>query len=217
MPLLFVTAFIVGFSGAMMPGPLLTVAITEAMKGGYRSVLLVVGHAAAELVLIAGLFLGLQLVLGNGIVKAAIGILGGGFLAWMSYGILSGVARDEVSLDLEAGDADGTGSVSRFGPTWTGAVVSASNPYWMLWWATVGLVFLKKGLALGLVGAGVFFVGHILADFAWYGMVVVLVVTGRRWITQGVYRGVLAACGAVLLVLALRFVFEGIALLDSVV
>ncbi|HEY3298723.1 MAG TPA: LysE family transporter, partial [Armatimonadota bacterium] len=68
MPILkiFAASFMVALSGAMMPGPLLTVTVSQTVRRGFiASVLLMIGHALLELVLVAGLIFGLGGVLKN--------------------------------------------------------------------------------------------------------------------------------------------------------
>ena len=51
--LLFSNSFLVGFSGAMMPGPLLTVGIAETPRSGWRTgPIISIGHAIAEVVVV---------------------------------------------------------------------------------------------------------------------------------------------------------------------
>ncbi|HWI55260.1 MAG TPA: LysE family transporter, partial [Desulfobacteria bacterium] len=137
LPNLFLTAFWLAFSGAMMPGPMLTVTINESMKRGKMAgPLIVLGHAILELVLVTGMIFGLNLIISNQSVTAGISIVGGGFLLWMGWDMIKSVFSGSVSLHL---DAEGTGN--KLGPVLSGIMTSLSNPYWSLWWATVGLSF----------------------------------------------------------------------------
>jgi hypothetical protein len=60
-----------------------------------------------------------------------------------------------------------------------------------------------------------FFIGHILADFAWYALVAFIVATGRKFMKAAVYRGLLIVCGLALLSLGGYFVTSGIKFLTS--
>ena len=78
MALLFLTALAVGYSGAMMPGSLLTYVIRQSLRDGPKvGFLVMIGHAVLELVLIACIFLGLDMVLKSDAAQIAIGTLGG--------------------------------------------------------------------------------------------------------------------------------------------
>ena len=65
-----------------------------------------------------------------------------------------------------AGHHDGMAHGGIREPIVGGIVVSLSNPYWIIWWATVGATFMTQSLELGLLGIGAFYVGHILSDFS---------------------------------------------------
>ncbi|MDI6891713.1 MAG: LysE family transporter [Actinomycetota bacterium] len=198
---IFTAALGIAFSGAMVPGPLLTVTIFEsARRGSGAGFLIVVGHAALELVLVIGFLFGLQRFLGNPFVVRAIGVVGGVFLLWMGFGMLRGYAR-RVVLNL-----DGDEKKIRLGPFAEGIVVSLSNPYWTIWWITIGLALAIYSLKYGLLGLSVFYVGHILGDFIWYGLVIAGVVSGRRFLSDRVYRAILLVCGLFLILLAVCFI-----------
>jgi threonine/homoserine/homoserine lactone efflux protein len=82
-------SFILGLSGAMMPGPVLAVTITETLKRGFMAaVFIVLGHSVLELFTVILLSLGVGTVLNNTIAAGIIGLIGGGVLLWMTTGIL---------------------------------------------------------------------------------------------------------------------------------
>lgn len=198
-------AFLIGFSGAMAPGPLLTVTITETVRRGRRAaIMLMVGHALLELVFIAAFMLGLQFVLANRAVATVISLGGGGFLIWTGAGLLRDVLVRHVSLDLHA-----AGERPRYGPVMDGIATSLSNPYFTIWWATIGATLVLEALAVGPAGMLAFYIGHEGADFAWYGAVIAAVSSGRRFITPKVYRGLLGTLAALVLALGLYYVGSG--------
>ena len=83
---IFTTSFLVGFSGAMMPGPLLGVTVSEAARRGFKAgPLIVAGHSLPELLLVLLLALGLASVIGREGVKVAIGFVGGLFLLYFGW------------------------------------------------------------------------------------------------------------------------------------
>ena len=92
---------------------------------------------------------------------------------------------------------------------WLGILASISNPYWTLWWATVGLAFLTTAARSGPPGIAVFFLGHISGDLAWYTLVSVGASKGRRFLGTPLYNGVLFACAAILVVLGAWFIWYG--------
>lgn len=189
-------AFLLALTGAMAPGPMLTVAIEHAVTRGRRpAMLLLVGHGVLEAVLLVGLAFGLNRVLTLPVVTMGLSLVGGAFLVWMGGALFADVVRRRVSLQALPADER---RPSRWGPVARGAVVSLSNPYWTIWWATVGLKLASDGLAVGPAGIAAFFFGHELADIAWYGLVIHAVASGKRFMTETLFRSVLAGCAVFL-------------------
>lgn len=204
---IFFTSFLVGLSGAMMPGPVLTLTITETMTEGPRSgILLIVGHAILELLMFFGfVYIGLHLFLQNDIVIRTIGILGGAYLLWMGITIIKDVWGGELSVEI---DSQGRGKSSKLGSTVKGALVSLSNPAFPLWWATIGAKFVIESLKYGKTGLSFFYTGHILSDFLWYGLVIGAVVSGKKIFTSKAYKIILLVCGIFLIILAGVFILN---------
>ena len=75
--IIFSTSFLVGLSGALMPGPLLAVTVGEAARRGFwAGPLLILGHGILELALVVALVAGLSRLVGNNLVSGVVGIVG---------------------------------------------------------------------------------------------------------------------------------------------
>lgn len=210
---IFAVAFVLALSGAMMPGPLLTVTIAQTARRGFiASVLIVLGHAILELLLVGGLILGLGNVLRTHNAMLFVAIVGGSMLLWMGWGMIrEGLAGREAAGDpSREADLSAVETKSNARLVACGIGVSLSNPYWVLWWATVGisgLTFARELTGSVVMAVGGFFLGHILGDILWYLSVGLAVVTGRRLLSPVVYRRIISVCGAFLLFLGGSFLY----------
>jgi threonine/homoserine/homoserine lactone efflux protein len=205
-----VQAFIVGLSGAMSPGSYLTVTIARTMqKGPFSASLMLVGHALLEALLLIGFAFGLQHFLQLSTVMLVLAIVGGAVVVWMGYALLAGALRGTIAADLESAEDSGM-SGHPLGAVAHGAGVSLSNPYWTIWWATIGVKLAADGLAIGPVGVAAFFIGHQLADVSWYTFVIVVVHRGKGLLTPRVYGTIMGVLGGVLLYIGARFIGQGL-------
>jgi len=200
------TSFVVGLSGAVMPGPLLALTIAEAAQRGFwAGPLLIAGHAVLELALVVGLVKGLSRFLRHHRVVGLIGLLGGLCMMWMGFAMCSSPGYLSLSPQSPPRELGTTGILVLFG-----ALVSIANPYWSIWWATIGVNYILRSTPQGIPGITSFCVGHIFADFAWYSFISFAVATGAKVMNQAVYRGLLLACGVVLFGLGIYFMVTGI-------
>jgi threonine/homoserine/homoserine lactone efflux protein len=132
--LIFTTALLVGFSGALMPGPLTAVTVEHTLRRGYPAApLATLGHTLLEAVMVILLIVGLGEYL-------ALPYITAGYRGGRGNGAgLDGVRHDQKrSSGTSSLDISSTGEPKVKLTFWSGLIATASNPYWFLWWATVG-------------------------------------------------------------------------------
>ena len=200
---LFVTSFIVALSGAVMPGPLLTVTITESSRrGAMTGPLLIAGHALLELGLVVALLMGLAPLLKTDRVFIVIALVGAAVLLWMGIGMLRSLPT--VTLDTDGDAGQGRNLIL------SGIVMSLVNPYWTIWWASIGLGYVLHSLNAGPLGVAAFFTGHISGDLFWYAAVSTAIWKGRRLMSDRGYRFLIAVCAVFLIVFSFLFAWSGV-------
>jgi threonine/homoserine/homoserine lactone efflux protein len=99
----------------------------------------------------------------------------------------------------------------------SGILMSVANPYWIIWWATIGLGYILYSWRFGFWGIAFFFVGHILADLVWYSLIAAAVAGGRHFLTHRFYRGLIAVCAVFLMVFAGYFAYAGFEKLNAII
>ena len=210
---IFFLACGVGFSGALMPGPLLTINIRESLKTGFwAGPKLMLGHALLEAMLVLALLFGLDTLVKLPLSKGIISILGGLFLFWMAYGMLFKEGKEGLNLQ-GGGEQPAPENARRMNPILTGALISLANPYWTLWWATLGLSFLVQAQAIGVFGILLFYSGHIFADFLWYSLISLAVSKGKAYLSPKLYRGIIIVCAFFLFYLSFDFLWNSVQIL----
>ena len=208
MAMIFISALAVAFSGAMMPGPLLTYTIRQSLSAGpYSGFVIIAGHAILELALIILIFMGFDIILQSDSAQSVIGLVGGLLLVYMGADMVINSLKNKVKIELNNNKSK-TGNM-----LFSGFVISAANPYFLLWWAIIGLGFLIQAYKLfGTAGVLVFFTGHILADFIWYGFVSVIVGTTRKFIKVNLYRAIIVFLGGLLIIFGGTFFYNALSI-----
>ncbi len=189
-----------------MPGSLLTYTIRKALSDGPRAgFVIVTGHALLELALVIVIFLGFDMVLQSKQAQVGIGLVGGALLAYMGADMIRSAAKNRLTVRMDP-EKSGSGSMLGYG-----VVLSATNPYFLLWWAVIGLGFMMQSYqSFGYTGAAIFFLGHITADFGWYGLISIVVGNTRRFIREKPYRVIIAALGFMLIFFGIKFILDAI-------
>lgn len=204
MAVLFLSALTVGFSGAMMPGSLLTYTIQQSLKTGVRAgILITVGHALLEAGLILLIFLGLGSILKTNLAQIIVGLAGGALLAIMGIQMVLGSVRNTIQIQT----AGGQEKARNVRLVLSSAVISITNPYFLLWWMVVGLGFIMQSYStLGTAGVAVYYFGHISADFIWYVSISAVIGKTRKFIKETPYRIIIAALGGLLVYFGANFI-----------
>ena len=203
---IFIGSFIIGLSGAIMPGPVLVVVVGQTPRRGFwTGPLVVLGHGVLESLLVAALILGMAEFFSSSTVLSAVAVIGGAVLLYMGVDMLRSAGK--LTLIAEAGSSSDSRDLN---PVLAGVLTSLANPYWTLWWATIGLGYMVIAREKGAAGLAAFLTGHIMADLVWYSVISSLVAGGKRWLTDSIYRGMIRFCAVVLLFFALYFGWHGL-------
>jgi len=213
--IIFSLSLLMSLSGALMPGPMLTYTISRTLRTTRRGWLtgarVVGGHAAVEALLVIALVLGVVGFLQAPLAVKSVAAVGAALLIYMGVSLLLETARGRGIELAEEGAAPGgapgtrTSFATRLPPVLAGVLVSMSNPYWWVWWVTIGAAFLiRYDVSLQHWPALVaFFVGHELGDLGWFSAVSIVLSLGRNRIPKGVAAGIQAFCGAAIVGFAL--------------
>lgn len=198
--LIAASSFMIALSGAMVPGPLFTITVSESIRrGASAGPRLILGHAILELLIIVMILSGLSPFLRHELSRQVIGLVGGCMLVLM--GIVTLKNLSSISLDLSA-----KGDGKEMNLIVTGIIGSLANPYWVIWWATIGLGYLMSSMKYGFAGVAVFFLGHISADLLWYSIISYAAAKGRKVMGDKSYRAVLAVCALFLIAFGVWFI-----------
>jgi threonine/homoserine/homoserine lactone efflux protein len=182
--------FVIGLTGALAPGPTLVATINASIAGDWTTGLKVsLGHAIVELFLVILILLGLATVA----LPYTTVIAGIGGIALVVFGILT--IRGSRKATMRTSEVQTIAN-----PYMAGLVTSAANPYFWIWWLSIGSAMVIAGLEGGLALAGAFMVGHWTADIAWYTLVSTGVSKGKTLFSDTVYQKIMGLCGIFLIV-----------------
>ena len=87
--------------------------------------------------------------------------------------------------------------------------MSLANPYWVIWWAEIGLGYVTYSIQFGLPGLISFFAGHLSADIAWYTLVSFSIAKGKKLLTDSAYRILTGVCATAIAGFAFWFAYSG--------
>lgn len=203
LPSFIVTIVFVTASGALAPGPLFFAAISHGTRSGARGGLAFsIGHTLVEFPLVIMLALGLLIVAREPTVKVSIGVVGG--LALLIFGAVQ--IRDCLKSKFNAPKSSGIASRN---PLVVGLTFTGLNPFFILWWLTVGGDLILDSLAFAwLSGVILMYFSHVWMDYAWLIAVAHFArigtnVVGTRW-----YRTILILFGPALVCFGLLGLYE---------
>lgn len=182
------TAFLIGLTGALAPGPTLVATVNSSLKYGWTAgPKIAAGHALVESLIFLSIVGGLYVIMQQ--YSRTIALVGG--LALIIFGILT--AKGAGSATMSATDGKAVAN-----PYLAGIITSGANPYFWIWWLSIGSALVLSGLQTGLMMAAIFMIGHWGADFGWYLLVSTSLDRGRSILSEKNYRRILGLCGVFL-------------------
>lgn len=204
-PSLFVTVVLVSASGVLAPGPLFFANITFGSQRGFLAgIASSTGHLTVELPLIILLALGLVSVGNEKFVQETVSIVGG--MTLLLYSIMQ-----IISIYRHGGKVD-TKQLKFFrNPYITGLTFTIFNPFFIIWWLTIGSKLIVDALLLASF-AGVFsmFISHIWMDYVWLSVTAHLANKGKVLMGSRGHKALLYVFSTVTIYFGLQFILVAI-------
>ncbi|OGS43791.1 MAG: hypothetical protein A3K76_04705 [Euryarchaeota archaeon RBG_13_57_23] len=183
----------------MTPGPVFAAAVAKGYKDKNAGVKIALGHGVIEfplMALIALVGIGASEFLEDPWVGFAIGAVGGTLLLFLGTSMIR--SRKKIALDAEKS--------MPYGATVAGALTTSANPYFFVWWATVGALLVFNAQWFGPVVVVVFAVAHWGCDLAWYSFTSYTVYKTKHLWTPFVHEVVFGICGLLMVVFGVYFI-----------
>jgi threonine/homoserine/homoserine lactone efflux protein len=190
--------FLISLSGVMAPGPVTAAAIGMGARSRYAGMLLAIGHGIVEFPLMVLIVLGMGRILKLPTAQIVIGLAGGAFLLMMAVGMLKSLRSAEQQET----------KVAKSAPLLAGIILSAGNPYFLFWWATVGLALATTATGMGIWAFALFAVVHWLCDFIWLSALSLASFKGTGLFGLRSQRIVLLICAVALFFFGLFFIYN---------
>ncbi len=187
----------ISLSGVMLPGPLTAATITKGYRDKNAGISIALGHAVIELPLMALIYFGFAHFFASPEAKKIIGLAGGLMLIFMG-----------AMVFRVTGKAVGEATDLPYGSFITGVIMTGANPYFFLWWATIGVALIATAAEFGVWALLLFAVVHWSCDLVWEQLVSMSVFKTRHLWTQKVQRTVFGICALVLVGFGVWFCFS---------
>jgi threonine/homoserine/homoserine lactone efflux protein len=146
------------------------------------------GHVIVELFLVILILLGLVTIA----LPYTSAIAGIGGIALIAFGVLTIAGSRKATMKTSSPQTIAN-------PYMAGLVTSAANPYFWIWWLSIGSAMVIAGLQGGLVLVGALMIGHWSADTLWLTLVSTGVSKGRTIVSDSTYQKIIALCGIFLI------------------
>jgi len=195
-----VTVIIISTSGVMSPGPLFVANVFYGTKEGASAGLkMSYGHTVVELPLIILLgfsALSLETIPQFRIIIAILGSIGLFLFAGMQ---IKSVFKSKTTLTNQ----------TKHGPFFAGILFSALNPFFIIWWFTIGFKLISDSLFLWpFWGIAILFALHIWMDYAWLTSTAYLSSRGSRFLSNKNYRFFIFGISLVLIYFGITFITD---------
>jgi len=200
-----ITVIVVTASGALAPGPLFFGLLMHGSREGARAGFsCAIGHMLVEFPLVIALSLGLLAAASQPSIKFVIGLVGG--VGLIGFGAAQICAT--VKSKPELGDVPKAGKLPASSLV-LGLALTALNPYFILWWLTIGSVLIVQALAFAaMIGVLIMYVSHVWMDYAYLTAIAHLGKRGRAIMGSRYYKLVLIGFGLVLIYYGSTFILN---------
>ena len=195
-----VLVIVISASGVMAPGPLFAANISYGLReGGKSGIKMATGHAIVELPLVLLLGIGVFSLDSFPEFRTIISILGAITLFVFAFLQIKTILNKNKKISTKL----------KQGPIITGILLSGLNPFFIIWWLTIGLKLISDAMAIwAFAGILIVFVLHIWMDFVWLGATAFLISKSKKIISNTNYKIIVLALSAILIYFGITFLID---------
>tara|TARA_A100001037_G_scaffold105268_1_gene95613 strand:+ start:537 stop:1157 length:621 start_codon:yes stop_codon:yes gene_type:complete len=191
---------IISASGVMSPGPLFAANITHGLKNGTKAgIKIAIGHSLVEFPLVILLGIGILSMEVFPEFRTIISILGAITLFVFAFLQIKTILNKNKKISTKL----------KQGPIITGVLLSGLNPFFIIWWLTIGLKLISDAMAIwAFAGILIVFVLHIWMDFVWLGATAFLISKSKKIISNTNYKIIVLALSVILIYFGITFLID---------
>ena len=191
---------IISASGVMSPGPLFAANVMYGLREGKISgIKMAVGHTIVEFPLILLLGIGFFSIESIPEIRTAITILGA--IGLFGFAVLQIKTIIKKEFDIE--------TKSKQGPLVAGILLSALNPFFIIWWLTIGLILISESIqSFGFIGIVILFLFHIWMDYVWLFTIAAFSSKARNYLSKRNFKIILVSLSLILVYFGIDFLLK---------
>lgn len=190
----------VSASGVMAPGPLFATNMMYGLKQGTKAgIKIAIGHTIVELPLIILLGIGIFSLELFPEFRTVISIFGS--ITLFVFAIIQIKKIFEEKKQIK--------SNGKHGPFIAGIGLTALNPFFIIWWLTIGLKLISDAtLIWAFSGIFILFLFHIWMDFLWLGFTAFLASKSSKILSNRNYKIIMIILSIVLIYYGITFLID---------
>jgi threonine/homoserine/homoserine lactone efflux protein len=191
---------IISASGVMSPGPLFAANVMYGLREGKISgIKMAIGHTIVEFPLIVLLGVGFFSIESVPEIRTVITIFGAVGLFGFAILQIRAVTKEKFSIETKSGQ----------GPFVAGILLSALNPFFIIWWLTIGLVLISESIQnFGIIGIVILFLFHIWMDYAWLFTIAAFSSKAKNYLSKRNFKIIIFVLSIVLIYFGIDFLFK---------
>ena len=195
-----IIVIIISASGVMAPGPLFAANISYGLREGTNSgIKMAIGHTIVEFPLVILLGIGVFSLERFPEFRTIISIVGAITLFIFALAQIKTVLQNNKDIT----------STPKHGPLVTGIVLSALNPFFIIWWLTIGFKLISDAMLIwAFSGIVIVFFLHIWMDFVWLGGISFLASKSSKILSNRNYKFIMIGLSLLLVYFGITFLID---------
>jgi threonine/homoserine/homoserine lactone efflux protein len=191
---------VISASGVMAPGPLFAANISYGLREGTKSgIKMAAGHTIVEFPLVILLGIGVFSLESFPEFRTIISIVGAITLFIFAFVQIKNVLQKNKDIS----------SIPKHSPLITGIILSALNPFFIIWWLTIGFKLISDAMLIwAFSGILIVFFLHIWMDFVWLGGISFLASKSSKLLSSGNYKVIMIGLSLLLVYFGITFLAD---------